>query len=66
VIPDSNKIHISALSRGIVDYFFCFTCDGYVWHCDHLIDEPLDAPLKIHSHAVNGVALKGLGSPQPR
>jgi hypothetical protein len=39
-----NQIHISAGSRGIVDHFFCFTCDEYVWDCDHLIDERLHAP----------------------
>jgi hypothetical protein len=38
-----NQIHISAGSRGIVDHFFCFTCDQYVWDCDHLIDERLVA-----------------------
>jgi hypothetical protein len=42
--PDSNQIQISATSRGIVDYFFCFTCDEYVWDCDHLIDDRLTAP----------------------
>jgi hypothetical protein len=29
-------------SRGIVDYFFCFVCDEYVWDCDHLTDERRD------------------------
>jgi hypothetical protein len=40
-----KQIHISATSRGIVDYFFCFSCDQYVWDCDHLIDERLAAPI---------------------
>jgi hypothetical protein len=39
-----NQIHISASSRGIVDHFFCFSCDEYVWDCDHLIDKRLHAP----------------------
>jgi hypothetical protein len=39
-----KQIHISATSRGIVDHFFCFTCDEYVWDCDHLIDESLAVP----------------------
>jgi hypothetical protein len=43
VSPDSNHIQLSASSRGIVDYFFCFTCDEYVWDCDHLIEERLTA-----------------------
>src|SRR5437867_9021518 len=41
---DSKQIHISHSSRGIVDHFFCFICDEYVWDCDHLIEEPLWAP----------------------
>jgi hypothetical protein len=56
-----NQIHISAGSRGIVDYFFCFTCDEYVWDCDHLIDERLDAtrartlePSPLQSFAYDG------------
>jgi hypothetical protein len=36
-----NQIQISASSRGITDHFFCFTCDEYVWDCDHLIEERL-------------------------
>jgi hypothetical protein len=49
-VSDFQQIQISASSRGIVDHFFCFTCDEYVWDCDHLIEEwlslqhdPLDA-----------------------
>src|ERR1043166_6294868 len=38
---DSNQIQVSASSRGIVDHFFCFTCDEYVWDCDHLIEKRL-------------------------
>jgi hypothetical protein len=37
--PGSNQMQLSASSRGIVDHFFCFDCDEYVWDCDHLIDE---------------------------
>ena len=32
-----DQIQISASSRGIVDYFFCFVCDEYVlglWSAD--------------------------------
>jgi hypothetical protein len=36
-------VNVSATSRGIVDHFFCFTCDEYVWDCDHLIDQRLTA-----------------------
>jgi hypothetical protein len=32
------------VEHGVVDHFFCFTCDEYIWDCDHLIDEPLDVP----------------------
>ena len=41
--PDTNQIQLSATSRGIVDHFFCFTCDEYVWDCDHLINGRLSA-----------------------
>jgi len=44
VSTNSNQIQLSASSRGITDYFFCFTCDEYVWDCDHLIDDPIVAP----------------------
>jgi hypothetical protein len=37
---DSIEIQLSA-SRGIVDHFFCFTCDEYVWDCDDLIEARL-------------------------
>ena len=40
---DSNQIQLSASSRGITDHFFCFTCDEYVWDCDHLVEERLTA-----------------------
>ena len=40
----NNQIHISPSSRGIADHFFCFTCDEYVWDCDHLIEERLPTP----------------------
>jgi KTSC domain len=40
-VSGSNQIQISASSRGITDHFFCFTCDEYVWDCDHLIEERL-------------------------
>jgi hypothetical protein len=40
-VPESKQIQLSASSRGIVDHFFCFTCDEYVWDCDHLIDDRL-------------------------
>jgi hypothetical protein len=55
VSRDSNQIHVSASSRGIVDYFFCFTCDEHVWDCDHLIDEPLSIPRVA---ALDGSALQ--------
>ena len=42
--PDSNQIQLSAFSRGITDHFFCFSCDEYVWDCDHLIEDRLSAP----------------------
>src|ERR1043166_9585101 len=34
-MSDFKQIQIPASSRGILDYFFCFTCDEYVWDCDH-------------------------------
>ena len=37
------QIRLSSTSRGIADHFYCFTCDHYVWDCDHLIDERLTA-----------------------
>jgi hypothetical protein len=37
----ANRIELSASNRGIADHFFCFTCDEYVWDCDHLIEERL-------------------------
>jgi KTSC domain len=40
----SNQIHLSFSSRGITDHFFCFTCDEYVWDCDHLLEERITAP----------------------
>src|SRR6516164_6891312 len=40
-MTDFKQIQISASSRGIVDYFFCFVCDEYKWDCDHLIEERL-------------------------
>jgi hypothetical protein len=42
-VSGSNQIQLSASSRGITDHFFCFTCDEYVWECDHLIEERLSA-----------------------
>jgi len=39
-----KQIHISPSSRGIVDHFFCFIYDEYVWDCDHLIEERLSDP----------------------
>jgi hypothetical protein len=42
--PGSNQMQLSASSRGIVDHFFCFDCDEYVWDCDHLIEERITAP----------------------
>jgi hypothetical protein len=33
-----SQIRLSATSRGIIDRFFCFTCNEYVWDCDHRID----------------------------
>src|SRR5438874_2452264 len=38
-----KQIGVGPSSRGIVDHFFCFTCDEYVWDCDHLIEERLPA-----------------------
>jgi hypothetical protein len=43
VSSNSNQIQISASSRGITDHFFCFTCDEYVWDCDHLIEKRIAA-----------------------
>ncbi len=43
---ESKQIHISPSSRGIVDHFFCFICDEYVWDCDYLIEERI-AVLRI-------------------
>ena len=40
----SHEIQLSAFSRGITDHFLCFTCEEYVWDCDHLIEEQLSAP----------------------
>jgi hypothetical protein len=44
-----------------MDHFFCFTCDEYVWDCDHLIDELLSAsrvpalkPSQLQSFAYDG------------
>lgn len=50
------------IGRGIVDYFFCFTCDQHVLDCDHLIEDRLvnaervDAmePSPFQSFAYNG------------
>src|SRR5262245_15487762 len=42
--PNCNQVQLSASSRGITDHFFCFTCDEYVWDCDHLIEERLSVP----------------------
>jgi len=42
--PGSNQMQLSASSRGIVDHFFCFACDEYVWDCDHLSEERITAP----------------------
>jgi len=55
--PDSNQIQLSASSRGIVDHFFCFACNEYVWDCDHLIDERLAAPTV---QAIRGSQLQSL------
>jgi hypothetical protein len=40
-MTDFKQIQISASSRGIVDYFFCFVCDEYKWDCDNLIEDRL-------------------------
>jgi hypothetical protein len=32
VSPDPKQIQLSASARGIVDYFFCFTCDESFAH----------------------------------
>jgi hypothetical protein len=42
-MADFKQIQISSSSRGIVDHFFCFICEEYVWDCDHLIEERLSA-----------------------
>ena len=42
--PNSNQIQLSASRRGITDHFFCFTCDEYVWDCDHLVEKRLSVP----------------------
>jgi hypothetical protein len=39
-----NQIHISAIEPGYCRSLCCFTCDDYVWDCDHLIAERLVAP----------------------
>jgi hypothetical protein len=61
VAPEFKQIQISASSRGIVDYFFCFVCDEYKWDCDHLIEDRLAAPRiaalggsKLQSFAYDG------------
>jgi hypothetical protein len=48
---------------GIVDHFFCFVCDEYVWDCDHLIEERRMAPgipalegSKLQSFAYDGAS----------
>jgi hypothetical protein len=38
-----RQIQLSASSRGITDHFFYFTCDEYVWDCDHLVEERISA-----------------------
>jgi hypothetical protein len=43
-VSGSKQIHVSSSSRGITDHFFCFTCDEYVWDCDHLLEDRLNAP----------------------
>jgi len=57
----SKQIQLSASSRGITDHFFCFTCDEYVWDCDHLIEERLTTtrlealePSQLQSFAYDG------------
>jgi KTSC domain len=50
-----KQIHISPSSRGIVDHFFCFVCDEYVWDCHHLIEERFPAP---RSPALEGSKLQ--------
>ena len=42
-MAESQLIQIPPNSRGIVDHFFCFICDSYVWDCHHLIEERLNA-----------------------
>jgi hypothetical protein len=46
-VSPPNQIQLSASSRGITDHFFCFTCDEYVWDCDHLIEERIAAAPRI-------------------
>jgi hypothetical protein len=65
VSPNAKQIHLSPSSRGIVDHFFCFTCDQYVWDCDHLIEERLNAsrvpgltPSRLQSFAYEGRSRK--------
>lgn len=60
--PDSNQIQISASSRGITDYFFCFVCDASVWDCEHLIEERLRDAERFFAHEpspLDGFAYKG-------
>ena len=54
-------IELSTSSRGITDHFFCFTCDEYVWDCNHLIEERLSSSRipalegsQLHSFAYAG------------
>ena len=58
---DSKQIQIDPASRGIIDHFFCFVCDSYVWDCDHLIEERLSSNRfaalegsKLHSFTYDG------------
>jgi KTSC domain len=53
----SNQIQLSASSRGITDHFFCFTCDEYVWDCDHLLEERLTA---LRIEAIEGGQLQSV------
>jgi KTSC domain len=60
-VSGSNQIQLSASNRGITDHFFCFTCDEYVWDCDHLLEERLSppritalAPSQLQSFAYDG------------
>jgi hypothetical protein len=60
-VSGSTQIQLSASSRGITDHFFCFTCEEFVWDCEHLIEERVSAARiaalegsQLHSFSYDG------------